>query len=326
MTETKESMAMQVDDHYENNEIDTGCFAVCEREVERLTTEGVNELIAYIVLAAGTGKDHSTTAWSAQAVEKYTGLRWRRAKHSINRLHEIGLITDKAGSTKKPRYKLKPPAECIWLPKTFVIGVSDEQPPLQRLRQMQDVETIYLALWIYATQNLAEDWGIHRHTLRNDFDSEHIRTWAQWRILGFKDRADPFCDLPAPWGDGDKNPWRHMRRLIDSGIIEWTIVLFEGPEGEPIHPASHTDFRIIDDALADFREGARFLIDNADEFDYVVPVPRHLPNVQMTQIGRTRYRAQTTLTRQWFSEHASSEARYAETYRTIAQQIRSMAA
>ena len=308
-----------------NAGVDQGCFAICERSVERLVEFGINELTTYVVLAAGTGRDHSTTAWSAQAVEKYTGLRWRRAKKSIDSLYEHGFIENKSGPPKKPRYKLATPKEFIWLPKTFVVGATTEQPPLQRLRQIQDVNTMYLALWIYANQNLVEDWGISREWLRCDFISHELKTWSEWRIVGFKEKREASCNLPDPWGAHEEAPWHHMRKLIDCGLIEWTAALFEGPNGEPIHPLAHDDFSTLGDALNRFKEAAATLID-VHEFDYVMPVPRHLRNVQLTQIARTRYRAPTDLTRQWFAEYAQAEDTYAARYEAIARTIVEQAA
>lgn len=308
-----------------NSGVDQGCFAICERSLERLVELGVNELTTYVVLAAGTGRDHSTTAWSAQAVEKYTGLRWRRAKRSIDALCQHGFIESKSGPPKKPRYKLAAPTELIWLPKTFVVGVTTEQAPLRRLRQIQDVNTIYLALWIYANQNLAEDWGIARDVLHCKYTSCELKTWGEWRIVGFKEKREAICDLPHPWGVDEEEPWRHMRRLIDSGLIEWTAALFEGPNGEPIHPLVSNDFSSLGDALNRFKDAAATLV-GVHEFDYVMPLPRHLRNVELTQIGRTRYRAPTDLTRQWFAECSQAENTYAVRYEAIAKDIVEQAA
>ena len=67
-----------------------GFFAVDARVVPPICTLGVNPAVAYVVLAAGTGKDQAQTFWSVHAIEKYTGISRQRAKAAVELLVEHG--------------------------------------------------------------------------------------------------------------------------------------------------------------------------------------------------------------------------------------------
>jgi hypothetical protein len=58
-----------------------------------------------------------------------------------------------------------PDPEWIWLPNAFVTGATAETPPLELLRQSQDVMALRLAIDLYFSQNLREDSGICRLTV-----------------------------------------------------------------------------------------------------------------------------------------------------------------
>jgi hypothetical protein len=62
---------------------------------------------AYLVLAAGTGSDNRTTTWSREAINKRTGLNWRKADGAMALLEGRGFIRWIAGKgTRKPRLLL----------------------------------------------------------------------------------------------------------------------------------------------------------------------------------------------------------------------------
>src|SRR4051794_38333426 len=56
--------------------------------------------------------------------------------------------------------------DLIWLPNELVTGAGRETPPLELVRQMQDVMTLRLLIDMYHTHNLREDGGASRHCLR----------------------------------------------------------------------------------------------------------------------------------------------------------------
>lgn len=61
----------------------------------------------YLILAAGTGADNRTSTWSREAVNKRTGLNWRKADACIAKLEQAGFVRWLSGKgTRKPRLDL----------------------------------------------------------------------------------------------------------------------------------------------------------------------------------------------------------------------------
>src|ERR1051325_11871391 len=67
----------------------------------------MNEAVAYLAQARGTGPDNRTTTWSVQAVETYTGISRHRAAAAIKKLQEDRFTHLVRGGTK-PKYELVP--------------------------------------------------------------------------------------------------------------------------------------------------------------------------------------------------------------------------
>lgn len=64
---------------------------------------------AYLILAAGTGADNRTSTWSSEAINKRTGLNWRKAASFITKLEQHGFVRWLTGKgTRKPRLDLPP--------------------------------------------------------------------------------------------------------------------------------------------------------------------------------------------------------------------------
>ncbi len=84
-----------------------GFFAIDARIWAKVTTAGMNEAVAYLVLACGTGHDNKSTSWSTNAVMKYAGIGWVRAKDAIVHLVGSGFIQCAETHTEaRPRYQL----------------------------------------------------------------------------------------------------------------------------------------------------------------------------------------------------------------------------
>lgn len=80
-------------------------FAVDRRAWARVCKIDINAMVAYLVLARGTGPDQRTTAWSANAIEQYTGITWPRGKAAIATLAQTGAVTIARGG-RRPRYRI----------------------------------------------------------------------------------------------------------------------------------------------------------------------------------------------------------------------------
>jgi hypothetical protein len=90
---------------------ETGFFAVDRRIWAKLCVPGMmNEAVAYIVQARGTGRDNRTTTWSVESVERYTGISRHRAAAAVKNLQAKGVTRLLRGGTK-PKYELVPFSE-----------------------------------------------------------------------------------------------------------------------------------------------------------------------------------------------------------------------
>jgi hypothetical protein len=84
-----------------------GFFAIDSRIWAKVTSAGMNDSVAYLVLSCGTGRDNRETLWSTQAVMTHGGIGWERAKGAIDRLIGGGFIRRAEVHTQaKPRYEL----------------------------------------------------------------------------------------------------------------------------------------------------------------------------------------------------------------------------
>lgn len=90
----------------------TGFFSVDRRIWAKVCDLGMNEAVAYLVLACGTGGDNRSTSWSSTALHKYAGVTFERGVATIKWLVREGYILHARKHTKaKPRYRLTPWAE-----------------------------------------------------------------------------------------------------------------------------------------------------------------------------------------------------------------------
>jgi hypothetical protein len=86
-------------------------FAIDRRVWAHVCNLGLNAAVAYLVMARGSGRDNRTTAWSVNAIEKYTGIGRLRAKMAIQILEKKGIIRGDHTNQTKPRYFLTPAHE-----------------------------------------------------------------------------------------------------------------------------------------------------------------------------------------------------------------------
>jgi hypothetical protein len=328
-------------------------FAIDRRSWGKACALGMNPAVAYLVLACGSGRDQKTTAWSAHAIETYTGISRTRSKAAIATLKTAGLVRSiEAGN--RPRYEITPwqapgkkksvDPEWIWLPNSFVTGAQNETPPLELLRQAQDHMALRLAVDLYGTQNLVEDGGVSRNTIWIKYGRFEAGRQAQFTVWGFKrggqwvhwnettnpHRREKLTEKEK--ADGE-NPaidfFPRTKILADAGIIEWVpyLVESESAESEIIHPmVMEGDDREARLGRAAHRAGQSMLTERQREWAtgeglILAPVPRHMINVQMVGIARLRYRPQTKMTGAWWADLESKCAAFTEKYEQIPAQI-----
>jgi hypothetical protein len=85
-----------------------GFFAVDSRTWANVCVPGMmNEAVAYLVQARGTARDNTSTTWSVESIERYTGISRHRAVAAVKNLQAKGFSRLLRSGTR-PKYELVP--------------------------------------------------------------------------------------------------------------------------------------------------------------------------------------------------------------------------
>ncbi len=247
----------------------TGNFFVVDTEkFAEVTKLGTDPAAAYLVVARGTGRDNSTSRWSAHAIEKYTGLSRGRASAALHTLIASGFV-HRVREGSSPQYDLAfvwpmpdssttapDPANgrWAWLPNTLVDGVATFPSPVQRVRQAQDPLLMRLLVEAYEAQHLGEHGGIDPWLVSQRYDRVRLRERGKYVVWGFKVK-----DLHVRWTgftachrrtpspeelrdcpnlDCASDFFRRVSALVSLEIADWVPYLMESEarDAQPIHP------------------------------------------------------------------------------------------
>lgn len=311
-------------------------FAVNRHAFKVACANGLNEAVMLLVMARGSGKDNSTTMWSAEAAHRYTGLAWRRGKEAVGNLARMKLVTVEQEG-KRPRYKLVKPEsveDYLWLPNTLVTGAGNEVPPLAKLRQAQNLDWLACFIELYGAQDLAADGGLPRILYHKPFKTRtKICEWGQYDMIGFQSDGMRYCTPEGPLArlkaetktepKGGWPSWNFLHAIEGMGLLERADYLAESEDNgsELIHPLSGDD-------LADTVAGAAYNLAEslpggfqyeAQNYDYVLPVPRHMARTAVVGIARLRYRPRTSRTSAWWAQHVQRCEDYTALYGRLAR-------
>lgn len=307
-------------------------FAIGRKQWGQACSLGIGPAAVFLVMARGTGRDNSTTRWSAEACHRYTGVSWRRATEFITALLGAKLLS-KTKDGKRPTYKLATPSskeELIWLPNTLVTGARDEVPPVARLRQGQDVEFLQAFVELYGSHELDGDGGLPRSLVYGAFEpGEHICDFGQYRVKGFsRKNSTCFCIGPLkPFlgkkdAGGESRVWQFVYALKRMGLLETVDYLAESesPDAELVCALSGDEHAIaVADAAAELAAelpaGFKY---SAESYDYTLPVLDHLHGAAMVTVYRLVYRPHTTKTAAWYARHVDSCRAFADQYTRLA--------
>ena len=226
------------------------------------------------------------------------------------RVSETGAMTAAPGAVP----------DWIWLPNELVIGAEDETTPVDRLRESHDIDALRLLVELYGVQNLAEYGGLPLDLLSGPYDRAEVGTQGVYTVWGFSGRGaflgdNPFIERQLAAIGGSKDAafgtlQQQFTRLYSHGLFECTPILLESldADAEPLHPIDpHADDALLRDvAAAAERAGMAMLTEpqqaRALLHDMtVVPVARHIADVQLVDVYRLRYRAHTGLTAAWWA-------------------------
>ncbi|HET8899317.1 MAG TPA: hypothetical protein VFN09_11150 [Rhodanobacteraceae bacterium] len=309
-----------------------GFFAIGAPQWAEACKLGLNPAVAYLVAACGTGRDNITTRWSAEAVRKYTGMGRLRAKDALNRIdgnaHIVASVAMKGGN---PARKLTLPdtERLLWLPNALVTGARDEVPPVAKLRQSQNLEHLQTFIELYGMQDLAGDGGLSRSLVRAPFKREQLCEQGPFIVYGFNRDTTRTCWNNGPLArfaerkEGEQSAaWACLTALENMGLLEKVDYLAESdsPDAELLHPLTgDDDAEAVKLAAWDF---ATELPDGfkheAEQFDYVLPVLRHIGNPAVVGVSRLVYRPHTQRTAAWFAQHREACEGYKARYDALA--------
>jgi hypothetical protein len=236
------------------------------------------------------------------------------------------LVEYEGGFAIAPAPEIKP--DLIWLPNELVDGAASEMPPLELVRQTQDPMTLRLLIDLYHAHHLREDGGVVRRFMWKEYERIKVGERAQYTVWGFsisREYVNWEAGLTSPhWREelteeeqkaGENlgiDFFRRTKQLNDLGLIEWVPHLIESAEesGEIIHPLNMGHSESIEDRLGRAAHKAGCVLVTEGKYDWavenginqLVPVPRHIANVQMVGIARLRYHPHTRMTAAWWAE------------------------
>ena len=284
-----------------------GFFSVSISCFEAITEDlGMNECCLYLIYCCGTGKSNVTTRWSVNALHKYTRIGVRRGVKSASLLREFGFVTQTRGG-KHPIHEIErdPDHECVWLPKSFVMGVANEDSPLERIRQTDDQLALRLCVNLYWRCDIASDGGVDQSCASVTYKRTLLTTHNQFNVFGFKNGAIEFVpnDLHTPHVDETHTNkyqpfWDRLKLLEDIGLIYECPTLFDSVGGEPICPLINpfTELPITD--ITDLASQVKpdWFDQCLDAYDFTPLVPKHYRSVVLRGVYILRYRQQTAKT------------------------------
>jgi hypothetical protein len=209
----------------------------------------------------------------------------------------------------------------IWLPNALVDGAAGETPPVELVRQTGCAWTLRLLVDLYGAQGLDEDGGIHFRAIRQDYARHRIGEQGPYVVWGFSPgttKAWPTTPFAAPHlpaaGESEetrsaawKEFWVRWHRLRDLGLVELVahVVHADMDEGEILHPVALPGTGLeVEQELGEAARRAGAAMVTRKQLDFavangvkiLVPVPRHIAEVQTVGIARLRYRPRTRRT------------------------------
>jgi hypothetical protein len=298
-----------------------GFFGVSLDRFQAITDElGMNECCLYLIYCCGTGKSNVTTRWSVTALEKYTSISRRRGHKAALLLSECGYVTKTKGG-QHPIHEIErdKDEESIWLPKSFVMGVGDEDSPLERIRQTDDHLVLRLCVDLYWRCDIANDGGVDQNLGCVLYDKKPLTTYKQFNVIGFNAAGKQMtpCDLHSPHRDDSSGNeyqpfWDRLQTLENLGLIYECPTLFDSHGGEPIcpliNPFTELPITEINDLASQVLPNWFDVHKSVHEFTPLVL--KHYQGVVMRGVYILRYRQQTAKTASGYAATMERIAKY----------------
>jgi hypothetical protein len=308
-----------------------GDFSIDIRMFNEISkTLGVDAAVAYVIMASGTGHDHSTTSWSCNAIENYGGYHHKVAKQLIRNLIE-GKFGNQTKAGTKPQYKLAtwsdykavPDSKEIsannkaWISREFVTGVNDTASPIKRLRYCGDKGLIALAIALYRYRDASAAGHMPPEILAGaPYAAMPIGgngPYAIWKFTateGYELHDREPLRLYAGSDGTNRVLFERLQKLMEIGIVYWQPALFDAiePLSKKIVEFGADMLGTITNRVIDAhpnsaaQHGARnWLID--DEYEnYLVPVESYIPQPTIRPLLHLRYLPNTDQTKKWLAD------------------------
>lgn len=270
---------------------------------------GVNAASTYLVLACGTGADHRTTSWSANAVEDRAGIKGTDAKKSICSLAEAGLLRVLKDGTR-PQYELvafhgaDEAGRVAWLPQSFIGSKperGDPPNPLRFFKRQKDAEMLQAMVSIYGSTNMDLTCGVDWRVSSNPsvvYEKRKIAETRHYLVHGFS----------SPRWRQSRVAARVLNRLLEAKHIVMVphLVEHKGSDADVIMPIGVAGFGALDwesDILRHINRAGEALLQSSPEViaddEIVIPFPKHYPDVELAGIVRPFLLPRTVPTLKW---------------------------
>lgn len=214
----------------------------------------------------------------------------------------------------------------IWLPIELIEGAAGEDAPVELIRQADSLPMLRLLVDLYHAQSLGEYGGIHWGQIRQKYTRYKAAERGPFVVWGFKKDtmltylAAPFVRPHVSGTSGEQDAsifWQAHSALADLGLLEVVghLVTSDNDSGTVLHAlpsgtGEEGERRITASAMK--AAGAMLTPEQLEtmmqrEAYILVPVRRHIANVQLVGLVRLRYRAKTRATSSWFNPTAWAE-------------------
>ncbi|WP_241618868.1 hypothetical protein [Rosenbergiella epipactidis] len=271
----------------------------------------LNAGIAYVIMACGSQGNNRTTAWSVQAVSKYADITRMRAERAIKELESAELARKiKAGS--KPLYILAQSPEQteedkIYLPNSIVTGVGEEEPPIQRLRQMRDTTYLMVFCLLYYIQDLENYGGMPLEMLGTE--NIDVETLFRGDVINVHWVRSTTYKIRSPWYSSsvfnyygiDFNDFSEVFfDLRRDGLLKVWGVVFESSE----YDAEEVGYGLDYSSVAELDKQSRIKVKNLrkwPESGTYMAVSRRIKQPVIKAVARMHYRPHTGKTARWFA-------------------------
>jgi hypothetical protein len=126
--------------------------------------------------------------------KKLTGSDKERVANAVKN----GWLIDDGDGRYSPAPRRDTQPDWIWLPNALVTGAADEPPPVELVRQCQEVMMLRLLIDLYHAQNLRDDGGISRKIIRQRYERARVGQQGVYDVGGSTPRAFMQAALAPP--------------------------------------------------------------------------------------------------------------------------------